>query len=75
MVPARVLLDLLGALFLSYLGPLQGKNGSVIEEDENVGLVHGGASRAVLILSLEAPSSARRGCDLIRLILWHYLYC
>ena len=47
----------------------------MFEEDVHVGRVHGGASRALLILSLEAPMSARRGFGLIRLILWHYRDC
>ena len=59
-----------GALFLSCLGPE-----GLFEEDANVGLVHVGASRALLILSLEAPRSSRRGFNLIRLILWHCLDC
>ncbi len=45
----------------------------LFEEDAYVGPVHRGASRAFLIVSLEAPRSARRGFDLIRLLLWHYL--
>ena len=48
---------------------------ALVEENVNVGSVHGGASRALLILSLETPRSQRMGFDLIRLILWHYLDC
>ena len=72
-VPARVLPDLVCALFLSCLVPFRRRTEGLLEEDVDVGPVHGGASRALLILSLEAPRSARRGFDLIRLILWHYL--
>ena len=74
MVPARVLPDLVGALFLSCFDALCA-NSRRVEEDVNVGLVDRGASRALLILSLEALRSARRGFDVIRLILWHYLDC
>ena len=73
MVSARVLLDLVGARILSCLGSFGGRTEGLFEDDANVGSVHGGASRALLILSLEALRSARSGFDLIRLILWHYL--
>ena len=55
--------------------PLRGRTEGLFEEDSDVGAVHGGASRAILILSLEAPRSSRRGFDRIGLILWHYLDC
>ena len=64
-----------GALFLSWLDPFRGRTEGLFEEGVNVGPAHGRVSRALLILSLEAPRSARKGFDLIRLILWHYLDC
>ena len=75
MVPARVLPDLVGALFLSWLRPLRAITEGCFEEEANVGTAHGGASRALLILSLEAPRLSQRGFDLIRLILWQFRYC
>ena len=47
----------------------------LFEEYVSDGPVHEQPSRALLILSLEALRSSRRGLDLIRLILWHYLDC
>ena len=67
MVQARVLLDL--------VVPFRGRTEGLFEDDVNVGLAHRRASRALLILLLEAERSARTGFDLIRLILWHHLDC
>ena len=54
--------------------PFTRRTEGLFEEDVNVGLVHGGASRALLTLSLQAPRFSRRGFDLIRFLWWHYLH-
>ena len=58
MAPARMLPDLVGALFLSYLGALHGKNKRVFEEDVSVVIVHRGASRALLLMTIDKHLSS-----------------